>query len=238
VTRYAYFIDLSICAGCESCTVACQNKNGLDPNLAYTRIHRYEAGTYPDMLGTFVVNQCLHCDDPPCAQVCPTGATQKTAEGPVVVEYDQCIGCKYCMVACPYDARVFDEEKNAARKCTECADRLAVGRKPACVETCLTGARIIGDLDDPKSIIHEAIKRPNTIQMAGTGFYFRLPPQITSQEALADGTKGTGVVYAWQSVLQPLGQLFMGGAAAALLASAAAFAVKSVKGGGADHGHE
>ncbi|HWI62843.1 MAG TPA: 4Fe-4S dicluster domain-containing protein [Symbiobacteriaceae bacterium] len=237
MTRYAYCIDLSVCAGCESCTVACQNKNGLDPSLAYTKIHRYETGTYPQLKGTFVVNQCLHCDDPACAQACPTGATHKTAEGPVVVDYKQCIGCKYCMVACPYDARVFDEEMNVARKCTECADRLAVGRKPACVETCLTGARIIGDLDDPKSAIHEALKRPNTVQMAGTGFYFRLPEGIASAEALRQA-KGTGVVYAWQSILQPLGQLLMGGAAAALLASAAAFAVKSVKGGGTDHGHD
>jgi Fe-S-cluster-containing dehydrogenase component len=236
VTRYAYFIDLSVCAGCESCTVACQNKNGLAPDLAYTKVHRYQTGTFPDLKSTFVVNQCLHCDNPPCAQACPTGATYKTAEGPVLVNYDQCIGCKYCIVACPYDARVFDEEKQAARKCTECADRLAAGRKPACVETCLTGARIIGDLDDPKSEIHAALQRPHTVQMAGTGFFFRLPGHI-STEALPEA-KGTGVVYAWQSILQPLGQLFMGGAAAALLASAAAFAVKSARGGGSDHGHD
>lgn len=237
MTRYAFFIDLSVCAGCESCTVACQNKNELDPAITYTRIHRYQTGTYPDLKSTFVVNQCLHCDNPPCAEVCPTGATHKTAEGPVLVEYKQCIGCKYCIVACPYGARVFDEELNVARKCTECADRLAAGGKPACVETCLTGARVIGDLDDPKSPIHEALKRPHTVQMAGTGFYFRLPEQI-GNEALPDGAKGTGVVYAWQSILQPLGQLLMGGAAAALLASAASFAIKSARGGGAEHGHE
>jgi Fe-S-cluster-containing dehydrogenase component len=236
VTQYAYFIDLSVCAGCESCTVACQNKNGLRPELAYTKVHRYETGTFPDLKSSFVVNQCLHCDEPPCAEVCPTGATYKTVEGPVLVDYEQCIGCKYCIVACPYDARVFDEEQRTARKCTECADRLVAGRKPACVETCLTGARVIGDLDDPKSPIHEALKRPGTVQMAGTGFYFRLPEGIT-KDALADGG-GTGVVRAWQSVLQPAGQLIMGGAAAALLASAAAFAVKSVKGGGTGHGHD
>ncbi|HLN62412.1 MAG TPA: 4Fe-4S dicluster domain-containing protein [Symbiobacteriaceae bacterium] len=236
MTRYAHFIDLSVCAGCESCTVACQNKNGLAPDLAYTRVHRYQTGTFPDLKSTFVVNQCLHCDNPPCADACPTGATYKTAEGPVLVNYDQCIGCKYCIVACPYDARVFDEEKQAARKCTECADRLSAGRKPACVETCLTGARIIGDLNDPTSEIHVALKRPNTVQMAGTAFYFRLPDQISS--AALPEAKGTGLVYAWQSILQPLGQLLMGGAAAALLVSAAAFAVKSAREGGSDHGHD
>jgi len=236
VSRYAFYIDLSICAGCESCTVACQNKNGLAPEMAYTKVHRFQTGTYPDLKSAFVVNQCLHCNEPPCAAACPTGATHKTAEGPVAVEYSQCIGCKYCIVACPYDARVYDEEIGAARKCTECADRLAAGRKPACVETCLTGARIIGDIDDPKSPIHAAIARKGTVQMAGTGFYFRLPNGI-ARDALPEA-RGAGVVYAWQSILQPLGQLFMGGAAAALLASAAAFAVKSARGGGDEHGHD
>lgn len=236
MTRYAYFVDLSVCAGCESCTVACQNKNGLQPDQVYTQVHRYETGTYPDLRSTFLVNQCLHCERPACAEACPTGATYKTGEGPVAVDYDQCIGCKYCMVACPYDARIFDAEQRVARKCTECADRLAAGRRPACVETCLTGARIIGDLDDPKSAIHEALGRTGTIQVAGTGFWFRLPEGI-SRETLPPDFK-SGVVYAWQSVLQPLGQLLMGGAAAALLASAASFAIKSVRGGGSEHGHD
>lgn len=236
MTRYGFFIDLSVCAGCESCTVACQNKNGLEPEMTYTKVHRYEVGTYPNMRSSFIVNQCLHCDNPPCAEACPTGATRKTGAGPVEVDYSQCIGCKYCIVACPYDARVFDAELNAARKCTECSDRLAAGRKPACVETCITGARIIGDLDDPKEAIHEAIKRSNTVQMAGTSFFFRLPEKI-AQEALPQA-RGAGVVYAWQSILQPLGQLLMGGAAAALLTSAVAFAVKSARGGGGEHGHE
>ncbi|MDF2627039.1 MAG: molybdopterin oxidoreductase iron-sulfur binding subunit [Symbiobacteriaceae bacterium] len=236
MTRYAYYIDLSICAGCESCTVACQNKNGLAPELAYTKVHRFETGTFPNLKSSFVAGQCFHCDEPACAAACPTGATYKTDEGPVLVNEAQCIGCKYCMVACPYDARVFDEEMGAARKCTECADRLASGRKPACVETCLTGARVIGDLDDPKSPIHALITQPDTVQMAGAGFYFRLPEGI-AKEALPEA-RGTGVVYAWQSILQPLGQLLMGGAAAALLASAAAFAVKSVRGGGTEHGHD
>lgn len=236
MTRYAFFIDLSVCAGCESCTVACQNKNGLEPDQTYTRVHRYQTGTYPNLTSTFVVNQCLHCDEPPCAQACPTGASYKTAEGPVAVNYEQCIGCKYCMVACPYDARIYDPELRAARKCTECADRLAAGRMPACVESCISGARIIGDLDDPKSPIHTALQRSNTVQMAGTGFHFRLPDAI-GKEALPVA-QGAGVIYAWQSVLQPLGQILMGGAAGALLLSAAAFAVKSVREGGTEHGHE
>lgn len=236
MTQYAFFIDLSLCAGCESCTVACQNKNELAPDQVYTRVHRFETGTYPELASSFVVNQCLHCDDPACAAACPTGATHKTAEGPVLVDYDQCIGCKYCIVACPYDARIYDPELRAARKCTQCADRLAAGRKPACVETCLTGARIIGDLDDPQSPIHAAINRPNTVQMAGTSFYFRLPEQV-GREALP-AARSTGVTYAWQSILQPVGQLLMGGAGLALLMSAAAFAVKSVREGGAGHDHQ
>lgn len=237
MTRYGFFIDLSICAGCESCTVACQNKNRLTPDQTYTRVSRVLTGTFPDLTSTFVVNQCLHCDQPVCAEVCPTGASYKTAEGPVAVDDQLCIGCKYCIVACPYDARIFDAEKGSARKCTECAERLAAGRSPACVETCISGARMIGDLDDPSSAIFEALKRPGTFQMAGTSFFFRLPHGF-GRETLPGGTGGTGVTGVWQTVLQPLGQLFIGGAAAALLVSAGSIAMRSVRGGGTGHGDQ
>jgi Fe-S-cluster-containing dehydrogenase component len=235
MARYAFFIDLSICAGCESCTVACQNKNGLPPEIALTKIHRYQAGTFPNLKSTFVANQCLHCENPPCADVCPTGATYKSAEGPVQVNDRQCIGCKYCIAACPFGARTYDEAARVVRKCTECYDRLQAGTKPACVQTCITGARQIGDLDDPQSPIHEAIAKSGTVKVAGTNFYFRKADAIP-RTALPADSRESGVTYAWQSILQPFGQLLMGGAAAAVLVSLGAFAVKGIKKEGNDHG--
>lgn len=228
MTHYAYFVDLTVCAGCESCTVACQNLNGLDPSITFTRIHRHETGTYPDLKSTFVVNQCMHCDDPPCAQVCPTGATYKTAEGPVKVDYTKCIACKYCITACPYEARTYDEEANVVRKCSLCIDRLRAGQQPACVQTCLTGARMVGDLEDSADPIHEAIARSGTVKVEGTSFYFRLPEGI-DRDVVPANFKASGITFAWQSILQPVGQLMLGGVVGAVLVSAAANAVKGAR---------
>lgn len=234
MTRYAYFVDLSICAGCESCTVACQNKNGLEPELAFTKVHRFETGTFPEVSSTFVTTQCMHCENPPCADVCPTGATYKNPSGPVSVNDAQCIGCKYCITACPYGARVVDENDHVVRKCTMCLDRLEAGSLPACVQTCLTGARVVGDLDDPKSPIHAAIAQPGTFQVAGTSFYYRLPEGIERAVAPAD-FKGGGITFAWQSIFQPVGQLMLGGVVSAVLLSLVANTVQGMKKGGGEH---
>lgn len=237
MTRYAYFVDLSICAGCESCTVACQNKNNLEPDQVFTHVNRYETGTFPKVSSTFVTTQCMHCENPPCTEVCPTGASYKSAEGPVVVDQTKCIYCKYCMTACPYGARIADDDERLVKKCTMCFDRLTDGKLPACVQTCLTGARMVGDLDDPKSAIHEALKRPNTVQIAGTSFFYRLPEQIARNVLPAD-SNGSGVTFAWQSIFQPVGQVMLAGVAGALLVSIVSNAINGArkKGGGEAHG--
>lgn len=226
MTRYAYFVDLSLCAGCEACTVACQALNGLDWNIRYTKVDRMLVGTYPNVMSSFVTTQCLHCDDPPCAAVCPTGATYKTAEGPVKIDYENCIGCQYCMTACPYEARSYDPAAGVVRKCSFCFDRLAEGERPACEQTCLTGARLVGDLDDPNDPIHEKIAAPDVIHIEGTSFYYRLPEHI-DRAALPADFKPSVATFAWQSIVQPVGQIMMGSTLAAVLLSLAVNAFKS-----------
>ena len=101
--------------------------------------------------GTYVLPRlCNHCDEPPCVPVCPVGATFKRADGLVLVDGDRCVGCGYCVLACPYDARFINHQTGKADKCTFCGHRLEAGLLPACVETCVGGARIFGDLNDPK----------------------------------------------------------------------------------------
>jgi Fe-S-cluster-containing dehydrogenase component len=238
MARYGYFVDLSICAGCESCTVACQNKNGLPPEQVFTKVHREEAGTFPAVTSTFVTTQCMHCDNPPCTEVCPTGASYKTADGPVVVDDAKCIGCRYCITACPYDARIVDEDERVVKKCTLCFDRLQAGQQPACVQTCLTGARAVGDLDDPQSPIHALIKKPNTIQIAGTSFFYRLPEGFARNVLPAD-FKASGATFAWQSIFQPIGQVMLAGVTGALLVSVVSNAInarRKQQEGGEAHG--
>lgn len=106
----------------------------------------------------FVAKLCNHCENPPCVQVCPVGATYKTPDGVVLIDKNYCIGCRYCVQACPYGARYFNDETNTADKCTWCYHRITKGLKPACVEVCPVQARIFGDLNDPSSTINEFIR--------------------------------------------------------------------------------
>ena len=172
--RYGMVIDKSRCVGCQACTVACKQKNATAPNIFYSSVLVSEKGTYPAVRMEFLPVLCNHCEDAPCVDVCPTGATVKQENGIVTIDPDKCIGCRYCMVACPYNARSFNYDEleahfvgheftpfEAARKgeytigtvgkCDFCADRVAAGEEPKCVETCVARARIFGDLDDPNS---------------------------------------------------------------------------------------
>lgn len=147
MTRYAMVADLERCVGCQTCTAACRHANATSPAVQWRRVLDIEAGSYPEVSRTFVPVGCQHCADPPCMHVCPTTATRKRPDGIVTVDYDICIGCAYCDVACPYQARFKISEpgfaygapmqNEAARedarrvgvsqKCTFCSDRIDYG---------------------------------------------------------------------------------------------------------------
>ncbi len=171
VPRYGMLIDLRRCYGCHACSVAC--KAEFDVPLGATRswVEYVEKGTYPNVSRTFLPRLCNHCNHPPCVSVCPTGATWKRAEdGIVVIDPDLCIGCKYCIQACPYDARFLNPVTGAADKCDFCLHRVSQGVEPACVEACPVGARIFGDLNDPNSEISKLIAtNPVTVLRPGQG---------------------------------------------------------------------
>ncbi len=155
MTRYAMAADLDRCVGCQTCTAACRHANATSPAVQWRKVLDLELGTYPNVSRTFVPVGCQHCEDPPCMHVCPTTATRKRADGIVTIDYDLCIGCAYCDVACPYQARfkvssprfaygaspmrneaMRDDPRRigVAQKCTFCVDRidagLASGRVP------------------------------------------------------------------------------------------------------------
>ncbi len=156
MARYGMIIDETKCVGCHACRVACQNQNNLRETETFNFLVEREFGTYPDFSREFQPVQCQHCDNAPCVSVCPTGASTKRKDGVVVVNEKECIGCKYCIAACPYSARVVRHE-GYIDKCRFCIDLVESGGTPACVTTCMTGVRIFGDLDDPKSDISQFI---------------------------------------------------------------------------------
>jgi len=147
MTRYAMVADLERCVGCQTCTAACRHANATSPAVQWRRVLDIEAGSYPEVSRTFVPVGCQHCADPPCMHVCPTTATRKRADGIVTIDYDICIGCAYCDVACPYQARfkidrealaygsptaleqaTFNDKRiGVSQKCTFCSDRIDDG---------------------------------------------------------------------------------------------------------------
>ncbi len=169
--HYGMGIDVRKCIGCARCVVACKTENDVpeEPHFFNTWIERYvirrdgevevdspNGGIdgFPPIEDQatvrrtfFVPKLCNHCDNPPCVQVCPVGATFITQDGVVLVDDDYCIGCRYCIQACPYGARYIHPEKHVAAKCTFCYHRLVDGLVPACVEVCPTGARIFGEIE-------------------------------------------------------------------------------------------
>jgi tetrathionate reductase subunit B len=164
--RYGFVIDVSRCIDCRACLVACRVENNVP--TGYTRIWVRDLGvrgTFPDLQHAFVPTNCNHCQHPPCVDVCPSGATWKDPDhGLVLVDEKACIGCRQCVLACPYDARYTNPETHVVDKCNACLQRVEVGLEPACVATCVGGSRMFGDLNDPASGVCLALREARSVQ--------------------------------------------------------------------------
>ena len=169
MARYGMLINTKKCVGCYACRVACQMINGLDSDKAFIHYEELETGSYPSVYAENVPVQCMHCEDAPCASVCPTGAAHIGPNGIVSVDQGRCIGCLYCMAACPYQVRVRNSETGAVDKCRFCtASNFESGTEMAtCVTACPTGVRIFGDLDDPNGELVREINRTHAQPIAG-----------------------------------------------------------------------
>ncbi len=196
--HWGMLIDLRKCIGCQSCVVACKSENNVPIGVYRTWVQVVETGQWerdPDNDGPVTIGKesyvpsvkrfslprlCNHCDDPPCVEVCPVKATFKREDGLVLIDYPKCIGCGYCIQACPYDARFFNPVQQTADKCTFCVQRIDRGLLPACVASCVGRARIFGDMNDPNSEIGTLLAQYPTERLnvsAGTHpqvFYIQL----------------------------------------------------------------
>ncbi len=167
---YGILYDAKSCIGCRQCEAGCKERRDLpnvnEPELdadTWTIIKLYQEESDQNIY-SFVKRNCMHCIEPACVSACPVGAMQKTPEGPVIYDETICIGCRYCMAACPFDVPKYEWEKVFPRvqKCDMCADRIAKGQEPACVESCKIGALNFGYRSDLLMEAHTRIDNDPT----------------------------------------------------------------------------
>ncbi len=187
MTKLGMTISLERCVGCHTCSLACKMQNNIPEGILWNRVLTKGSdkidgavGSYPDLSRVYLPVACQHCENPACLKVCPTGATYKDDAGRVEINYENCIGCRMCMAACPYNARSFNWEdpvrvpdfnygdkevpvrsKGMVEKCTLCKERTDRDELPMCVRCCPGRARTFGDLDDPDSEVSRLIREKN-----------------------------------------------------------------------------
>lgn len=160
--RYGFAIDLRKCIGCHACTIACKEEHQIPIGVNRCWVKSVERGVFPDTRRFFLPVLCNQCDDAPCVNICPTRALYRRRDGIVDLHGDFCIGCRACMVACPYDQLFIDPGTRTAEKCNFCANRIENQLLPACVSVCPTECRIFGDLDDPASRLAQLVRHDAT----------------------------------------------------------------------------
>lgn len=212
VPHHAMVIDTDRCIGCWTCAVGCKEINNEPLGIFWNRIlttapnQKTTAappasenidvpwGVFPDVEMAYLPVACQHCDDAPCVKVCPVQATYRRDDGTVLIDYERCIGCRYCMAACPYGVRTFnfgdpeyapggvvgygkdyvsdgqlvfmpERAKGVMEKCTFCVERIDVGELPFCVVVCPVGARLFGDLNDLESTVSELVNEGGALQL-------------------------------------------------------------------------
>jgi len=208
MTRYAMVIDLRRCVGCQTCTAACKSANATPPGVQWRRVLDIESGEFPEVHRSFVPVSCMHCANPPCEDVCPTTATKKRADGLVTIDYELCIGCANCVMACPYDARsivhearyAYGEEPIAseaarfdparlgvATKCTFCRDRIdqaaVTGQVPG-VDPEVTPACVNACISGAMHFGNVEDPNSNVSQLLAHSEHFRMHEELGTEPAV------------------------------------------------------
>ena len=154
--RYGFYLDTRSCTGCKACQIACKDKNNLPVGILWRRVVEVNGGNWSfnkklwtnNVYAYFVSTACMHCHEPICVEVCPTGAIYQRGDGIVLIDGDLCIGCRYCEMACPYKAPQYDVNQKIMTKCDFCIDLLEIGQSPACVSACQMRVLQFGNLTD------------------------------------------------------------------------------------------
>jgi Fe-S-cluster-containing dehydrogenase component/formate-dependent nitrite reductase membrane component NrfD len=198
--KYGFVIDNRKCIGCHACSTACKSENEVPLGVNRTWVKYTETGAYPDVTRHFQVTRCNHCENAPCARICPVSAMYQRDDGIVEFDKDVCIGCKACIQACPYDAIHIDPNFGTASKCHFCSHRIDIGLEPACVVVCPEHAIVAGDMDDPASEISKVLAKQNvTVRKPEQGTAPKLF-YIEGHEASMTPTAADSQAFMWADV--------------------------------------
>lgn len=150
MTQLGFYFDMTRCIGCKTCQIACKDVNDLEVGILFRKVRHFETGRFPDAEAFNYSASCNHCENPQCVAVCPVGAMYKAEDGTVQHDDDACLGCQYCVMACPYGVPQYFEDKGITGKCSSCAELRSNGEQPACVAACLMRCLDFGDLEELK----------------------------------------------------------------------------------------
>ena len=230
MARYAMVTDLGKCVACQACTVACSAEWDVPAGQARTHVQTTPlAGSFPDLKSSPHVAQCNQCDHPPCVEPCPSGATYQDAAGIVRVDSGVCIGCGFCVDACPYEARFISPRTRKVDKCDFCRPRIERGEAPACVTTCTAHAKYFGDLEDRsgevhRMVFHEGARRMETKAVAvGPNVFYLGRPEHLDLVLASYPPRPPRLLTAGQALQKLAWPLVVGAVGVTLLGQAVAF---------------
>jgi molybdopterin-containing oxidoreductase family iron-sulfur binding subunit len=190
--RLVMIVDIKRCIGCHTCSIACKSGNNLPNEVWWNRAITFGGvemdtpyGDFPGLQKQYLTLACQQCENPACVKACPAEATYKREDGIVIQDYNKCLGCRLCIMACPYDSvRIYNnynpkyyldfpvgdkgvnpQQKGTVSKCNFCADRIDNGLLPNCVEVCPAKARFFGNIEDPESEVFKLLKANKSIQL-------------------------------------------------------------------------
>jgi len=245
MSRMARLIDITRCTACRGCQVACKRWNQLEGEIGtftgsyqshsdlspnrWTMIKFYEEKKQTGFEWHFRKTTCLHCGDAACVRVCPNGALVQMENGTIRRIEEKCVGCGYCVKACPFDIPKVDHEAKKMRKCTFCYDRITNGLTPSCAKTCVPQAIVYGTWDEMAKLADERLTQAKgrypkaqiygKTELGGLGVIYVLPDSPANYGLPIDPKISFSLVF-WKEVVQPAGKLLIG---ASLAATAAAF---------------
>ena len=219
MAKYGILVDLSNCLGCKSCALSCKHENKVSAGISWLKVHNEVLATEKGpQLYTFPMG-CLHCGEPSCAKVCPVDAITKKPDGIVQRDPEKCVGCKFCVTACPFGQSHFNETVKKAEKCTLCIDRQERGEVPACTVNCPTGAR---SAIDPNKLQEESNKRLAQAKLLGLDYTLYsgdkvggtqvayLVPKGVHIEAGPQDIEPSATIGVWQDAIKPVAKAGLG----------------------------